>query len=224
MQVLASGGSSHKAGRSLLELCVSLVAWKVTASRTRDAYVDSYCMETWCHRALPFGSGDDTVPHTFGRRKSNHLYISCKEGTCINVTAVPPMLPLSPHMYSLGWWCQSGDSGSGRGHTRCACMGGVSRDRAPSTASAGPSLPGRTLVQSNMAGPAPCLAAGITAGRTLPGVVHTCLYAPTQGYTHTCIYIHVYVCIQLWWRGFSTSYQLPSSAGISWTLGAATAA
>jgi len=45
-RVLASGGSSHKAGRSPLEVRVSGMAWKVTASTTGDNLVDNYCVET----------------------------------------------------------------------------------------------------------------------------------------------------------------------------------
>lgn len=132
-----------------------------------------------------------TLSHTFGRSKSNHLYTSCKEGTCINIMTVPLVLPLSPHTYSLGWWCQSGDGGSGHGHTRCACVGGVAET----------ALLGRTPEQSNTSGPAPSLAAGITAG---PGQDGQCLELciceyihlhgdiPVNVCTYTCIAVYSY--------------------------------
>lgn len=44
------------------------------------------------------------------------------------------------------------------------------------------------------------------------GAMCICIYIliPIYGYTYMSVYIHMYVCTQLWWRFFPTSNQLPS--------------
>lgn len=81
-----------------------------------------------------------------------------------------------------------------------------------------------------MVGPAPSLAAGIRVGRDqdrqclelcICVYIHLYLhgYIPIDVYTYTCM------CVYNYGGGFfPLSYQLPSFAGISWTLDAATAA
>jgi len=125
-----------------------------------------------------------TLSCTFGRSKSNDLYTTRQEGTTISVMTIPPVLPLSPHVHSLSWWCSLGDVGSGCGDSHCVCMGGCRGDHAAGTAPACASPLGCTLEQSNVAGPVPSLAASITAG---PGQDGQCLELCI------CVYIHFYL-------------------------------
>lgn len=153
------------------------------------------------------------LSRTFGRSKGNHLYSSCKEGKTTNTMPVPPVLPFSPHAHSFGWGSQLRDGDSGHVHTHCVRMGGCSRVRCcydPCTCVCFGSHP--RAKQHGGTSPFPLCRhhGGARSGGTVLGTVCMCMLIPTCGYTCMSVYIHMYVCTQLWWRFFLTSNQLPS--------------